>query len=1064
MKQYLNRCISLLLVLMILFGTFSTAYASEMPEDSTTATGETVSETTSEAAASQAPEENADVSQPPPDETGEPSPSTEETEPTATTDSTESTETDPTEATAPVEETQPEMTLEEPVIVTDEYGIMALASSQNGIMLFDYADNGNYTTVLNYQVVVSYSPNGTDSTKTAYIKNMGWHFARYGGVAYPDTPLYCIEPWRSFGASTSGNSVDRDVTLNGSGSTHGSNVWYALPAARREAIGMILLYSNQMWDYSISVTNTPKANNPNVPLRIATQMLIYEIVCGLRDPVTFTTNSTNECGTSGYVFYQAGESSVPNFASKYNALVSYVQSALKIPSFTSKSSDSAPTITLTGDETSVYDSNGVLSNFSFADGDGAGFYKSGNTLYINQTGNISESTVFKAARNVPSASASTYSLWYMSGSSHQTTISLCSPSSSNLNAYFKLKAPAKGTIRLTKTTEDGKNLSGWKFGIYTDSNCTSLLSGPYTTSLTGEISVTDLPAGTYYVKELGHSDSGVNALYTCASTNPQQVTVSSGGTATVSFYNKLQTGAVRIEKVTNTGKNVSGWKIGLYMDSECTNQVSGSPFTTGEDGTVTATDLKPGTYYAKEVGSVDSYWICDTAVKPVTVAANQTASVTFTNTHYGRIEFRKTTNTGNHLGGWTFLLRNSSGDSVGEYTTDENGYACTENLLPGRYTVQELPTDDLYWTVELGLHDVTVEAGMIAVDEWLNKEQGLGWFYKKTNTGENVEGWHITVYSDEGCTQEVCSITTNSEGKAGYYLDPGTYWAKETGDELGRFENEYWMVDETVQQFEIKPHEDAEITFTNVQHGKLKIVKTMTIDGTVEGWQFKITDASGTEIEGSPFTTDREGVILTQNLLPGIYSVEEIIPEDSHYYCESDNPQTVTVTQGQTQEVMFINAPQFGKITLNKVDITGSPLARATFLLEWSEEGAMWYPVTYSESENVVKGGCSNLSLADGCLTTGADGSLEWGNLDPGLQYRLTEIKAPEGFSLLKKPAFEGKLPADDLTVAVRVINTRLFTMPETGVSSGLVLRIASLLAALGCICLIVTKYRKKKV
>ena len=79
-----------------------------------------------------------------------------------------------------------------------------------------------------------------------------------------------------------GNAVGRDVTLDGSGSTTGSNVWYALPAARREAIGLILLYSDQMWNHSISVTTTKKDNNPNVPLRIATQFLIYEIVCGLR--------------------------------------------------------------------------------------------------------------------------------------------------------------------------------------------------------------------------------------------------------------------------------------------------------------------------------------------------------------------------------------------------------------------------------------------------------------------------------------------------------------------------------------------------------------------------------------------------------------------------------------------------------------------------------------------------------------------------------------------------------------------------------------------------------------
>ncbi len=767
----------------------------------------------------------------------------------------------------------------------DEYGVMALASTQSSIMLFDYADNGNYTTVLNSQVTCAYKPNGTGTTRTAYIKNLGWHFARYGGVAYADDPLYCIEPWRSYAASTSGNSVDREVTLDGSGSTTGSNVWYALPAERREAIGLILLYSNQMWDHSISVTTTKKDANPNVPLRIATQFLIFEIVCGLRDPSSFTVNSTNESGTAGDIFYNAGVASVTNFATNYNTLVSYVQSAKKIPSFTSSASSSAPTITLNGTTASVTDSNGVLSNFSFSNGNGASFSKSGNMLTVTQTGTISESTVYSATRTVPSASNSTYCLWYMSGSSYQTTISLCSASTGSLKAYFKLKAvPQVGSISLTKTTEDGKNLSGWQFGIYSNSACTSLVSGPHTTNTSGKISVTDLSAGTYYVKELGHTDSAINALYYCSSTNPQAVTVTAGGstsvsfnnklntgsisltkttedgqslsgwqfgiysnsacttlvsgphstnssgkisvtgltpgtyyvkelgntdssinalyycsstnpqavtvtaggTAAVSFTNKLNTGSVKLVKVTNTGANLSGWQIGLYTDSSCTSAVSGSPYTTGADGTVTVTGLISGTYYAKELPTDDPYWEVDTAVKSVTVAVGQTAEVTFTNTHYGRIEIRKTTNTGNQLGGWTFRVRDSEGNSYGDFTTDDNGYACTENLPLGRYTVVELPTEDNYWLTELGFHDVTVKAGETTVDTWLNKEQGLVWSYKKTNTGESVEGWHITVYSDEACAQKVGTLITNEDGRAGYYLDPGTYWAKATGDAHGR--------------------------------------------------------------------------------------------------------------------------------------------------------------------------------------------------------------------------------------------------------------------------------------
>ena len=80
-----------------------------------------------------------------------------------------------------------------------------------------------------------------------------------------------------------------------------------------------------------------------------------------------------------------------------------------------------------------------------------------------------------------------------------------------------------------------------------------------------------------------------------------QVTITSGATATVSFHNTLNTGSVTLKKQTNTEENLSGWQIGLYTDTACTKAVSGSPFTTGEDGSITVPDLPVGTLYAKEV-------------------------------------------------------------------------------------------------------------------------------------------------------------------------------------------------------------------------------------------------------------------------------------------------------------------------------------------------------------------------------------------------------------------------------------------------------------------------------
>lgn len=852
----LKRCISLLLVLMLLIGIVPTAGAAETDSTLPAETEET--------------------------ETTEPTKATDPTQPTEPTEGPDPTEpTEPTEGPDPTEPTEPTEPPGDDPAETDtgtaaDVGLFSIGSTQKNIMLFDYVDNGNYTTYLSSQVTIRYRVNGTGSSKTAYLKNLGWHFARYGGVAYPDDPLYCIEPCKNYGASTSGNSVDRDVTFSGSGATTGSNAWYGMPDYYREFIGLVLLYSGQMWDDSISVTTTKKADNPNVPLRIATQFLIYEIVCGMRQEGTFARQSSSG-GTSGDVLYNAGVNNVDGFASNYNSLVSKVQGALKIPSFTSASSGSSPTITLTGNSTTVTDSNGVLGNFSFPNGNGARFSKSGNTLTITQTGDISESTVFKASRSIPSAADSTYSIWYMSGSSYQTTISLASASTGTLNGYFKLKAPAKAGISLTKTTEDGKNLTGWQFGIYSNSTCTSLVSGPHTTDSGGKISVSGLTAGTYYVKELGHTDSAINAQYTCVSTNPQKVTLTAGQTASVSFHNKRNTGNVKLVKTTNTGENLGGWQVGLYYDEACANEIPGSPFTTGEDGTITVSDLQPGTLYARELPSDDPYWVCDTEVKAVQVVVNQTAEVTFSNTHRGRC----------------------------------------------------------------------------------------------------------------------------------------------------------------------------------------KIIKTMPDGGSLAGWMFEVRTADG-ELAGS-FTTGEDGTILTDYLLPGEYTVKEILPEGSPYICDQPNPKTVTVQAGQTAEITFTNRLKPGEIMIQKVDTRGEPLAGAEFLLEWSVDGTSWKPVIFTDSQDVKEGICTTEGLTDGKLTGGADGIVRFTGLHPQRLYRLTETKAPEGYQLLTKPVHEGGIQVEDeYFVQLTVVNAPAYELPMTGSTGSTVSRMLQIGGALALLTLLL-RFAKKR-
>ena len=922
MRKIMKRGFCLFLVAVLLAGLVPCAFADEaMP--------------TGEVEASEAATEAVEETTAPP-ETAVPSESTEP--PSETTEPPEATET--TESETGVTEPEADPVENAPEDAVEDDRLAAYASTVTNVLLFDKA-SPNYTTVLRSQVSVTYNPNGSDAAKTAYIKNLGWHFARYNNVPYEDDPLYCIEPCKNYAASTSGNYMDEDLGVSGSGSTRGSNVWYAMPYSYRQAIALTLLYSRQLWDSNYSVKTTAMANNPNVSTRIATQFLIYEIVTGLRDADTFNRRGSNGY-TSGDVFYNAGVASVSGFAEKYNSIVSSVQNAMKIPSFTSRSSGSAPTITMSGSQVSVTDSNSVLGNFSFTNGNGASFSKSGNTLTITKTGSISPTALFSATRSLPSAENSTVSIYYSASSTYQTCVKLYSPQVDTLRAYFRINAPDPGAIALVKTTEDSQNLSGWRFGVYSNAACTTLVSGPHTTNSNGKISITGLNAGTYYVKELGHTNSAIFSRYTCSGENPKMVSISNGTTTSVSFYNKLAVGA---------------------------------------------------------------------------------------------LEIRKSTNTGNHLDGWKFIVKKDGTEILGSpFTTDETGIIRISNLAPGKYLVLESPTEDPYWSGELGYHTVTVEYGKTAVDRWLNKEQGLGYFTKSTNTGDEISGWHITVYADEVCTQKLHTLITGQDGTAGIYLEPGTYWAKETGSEEVR--DDYWKMDDSVKKLVIHAHEKTTLEFINNYSGRISIQKSVEPEGTVEGWRFKITDGEGKEVSGSPFATDKNGKILTGNLAPGDYTVEEVLSADSLYTGEA--PKTVTVTAGKTAEVSFLNKLRTGKITIRKVDTKDEPLAGATFLLEGSEDGSLWYPVIPGSNGICVLGEPSEENLAAASKTSGEDGLLTWKALPITLQYRITETNAPDSYTLLKDYAFAGTLPADNTEMELRVVNGEAFALPKTG-STGFV-------------------------
>jgi len=848
MPTVIKRCISLLLILMLVVSLISSVYAAETADEADPAAS---SETTEETPNTE-PEENLI---PPPDETEPPV--------------IEESDAEPSELDI-IDDSEPPVML----LIDGEVALASISNCQATTWATIWVNTDEYSPIAGktnrfiYYEFAGKSRNRNNVGLKAIKVNGTWQAA------------YCLEPGIAEGSTYTEENLTMDEFVSSSSAPS------TLTVQQMKAMCVAVMYGQR--------TLPQSASYELLSNMVATQIIVWEIAIGWRN-ATPPYAQTNDAfirrfensygkGPEATSMYISIGGRLKNVISAYNQISANMAAhSDAIPSFTSAAKNAAPTIDLKPNGNGQYsaavtDSNRAISGYSFPRVDGLTFSTNGNVLTITSDRPL-DNVLVAPTRNRVNTQGHPFFVWY-NGSYQVMLGSQADPSYEDLPVYFRVRAVnPTGSMKLVKTTENGKNLSSWKFGIYSDSGCSNLISGPHTTDSTGALSVSNLTAGTVYVKELGHTDASVATLYTCDSANPQKVTITAGATATVNFHNRLNTGGVKLVKETNTGKNLDGWQIGLYTDAACTKPISGSPFTTGADGSVTVSDLSVGTLYAKEIEVDDPYWVCDTSVKTVNITAGQTATV----------------------------------------------------------------------------------------------------------------------------------------------------------------------------------------SFCNMQYGKIQIQKAMETVGSLTGWQFRITDSSDTEIPGSPFTTDETGLILTGKIQPGEYKIEELFPENSLYSCTSENPQTVTVKAGETAGVSFTNALRPGRILIEKVDIRGEPLADAKFLLEWSKDGSLWWPVEYTDAETVREGFCFNAECVNGTLTSGKNGLLEWTGLHPGLMYRVTELEAPKGYSLLTEPAFEGILPADNLTVSFRVVNCEIFKLPETGVISGAWLRVSQFACILLCTALLVYSYRKER-
>ena len=214
-------------------------------------------------------------------------------------------------------------------------------------------------------------------------------------------------------------------------------------------------------------------------------------------------------------------------------------------------------------------------------------------------------------------------------------------------------------------------------------------------------------------------------------------------------------------------------------------------------------------------------------------------------------------------------------------------------------------------------------------------------------------------------------------------------------------------------------------------------------------------------------TTGADGTI-EYDLEPGQYLITELIEENSLWECITDQSVVITVTAGQTTEVPFTNALRPGKISIHKVDTRGESLDSTEFLLEWSEDGVNWQPVSQTDSTVPQIGGCTTAGLLEGGkLVTDETGLVSFEGLYPTLQYRLTETVAKEGYQLLADYAYVGGLSVEnDLVVQLKVVNASVYALPETGGNTLLVQPWAVLFCLSICaisLLLLIPKPKKKE-
>ena len=274
------------------------------------------------------------------------------------------------------------------------------------------------------------------------------------------------------------------------------------------------------------------------------------------------------------------------------------------------------------------------------------------------------------------------------------------------------------------------------------------------------------------------------------------------------------------------------------------------------------------------------------------------------------------------------------------------------------------------------------------------------------DTGKALAGVTYRLYDASG--NKVADVTTGTDGMVVFSdLPLGSYTYQEISAPEG------YVVDDTKYPITITT-ETLNITETRTNalaKGSLTINKVDADTGkALAGVTYRLFDSAGNKVADA--TSGTNGKAVFTDLPLGSYIYQEISAPEGYVVDDTKYPITITTGTLNITETRT-NTMAKGSLTVRKVDVTGSPLAGAELLLETSTDGKNWTEV--------------------GKITTDKTGIAQWNDLKIGVQYRVTETKAPAGYTLMTEPLFTGTLDSDSPDVTITACNSAGFVLPFTG-------------------------------